>query len=315
MPKALAHFGRALEFGNVGRSYSVAIRVYVDRAEVEAIKASRRSYDTATRKVDKPFLFHATNDIGDEMSKKAFNDLVEKLESELAKAVLSRKGPTVRLEIYESGEMNEKAKPFDGYRGEDSGVYIELCPWGTEFTPDEEEEIKDAIKRIVPNEMVGVKAGDIRSIDAVRVREIKLLIHIVNREFAEGVDGLIWKRCVSGVLNRYIEGHCGLRALVRISKGQDMNALKRKRTPAGSELDPIRIQGLFADDGMTDEQADGLRDKLDDELSACLPGIRRILSRIYMMGTEDEDKIEVEWGSATGNEVDDTWGPERSGGR
>jgi hypothetical protein len=302
MPKALAHFGRALDFGNTGKSYSVAIRVYVDRAEVEA---NNRSYDTTNGKVKKPFLFHATDGIEDEESTKFLDLLVEKLESELTKAVRCREGPTVRLEIYESGEMDKTAEPFDGHRGAERGVYIEMCPWHTEFAYSEEEEISNAIKRIVPKEMEGVFESDIRSIAAGRVREFKLIIRIIDRVFAEGADSFIWKRCVSGVLNRYIEEQCGLRALVRVSKGRS-----RKRALPGSKFSKQIMIQVFVDDETTDEQMAELYEKID----YCLPGIRSILSRIYVVGPEADDKMDVTFASLPGKALDETGGPWRTGG-
>jgi hypothetical protein len=305
MPKALAHFGRALDFGNTGKSYSVAIRVYVDRDEVEA---NNRSYDTTNGKVKKPFLFHATNGIENKESTKFLNLLVEKLESELTKAARCREGPTVRLEIYESGDMDKTAKPFDGHRWADRGVYIEMCPWHTAFAYTEEEEISKAIRRIVPKEMEGVLESDIRSIAAAQVREFKLIFRITDRAFAEGADSFIWKRCVSGVLNRYIEEQCGLRALVRvsISKGRS-----RKRALDGSNFPiiPIMIQ-VFVDDETTDEQIEELHEKID----YCLPGIRSILSRIYAVGPEADDKMEVGLASLPGKALDEIEGPWRPGG-
>jgi hypothetical protein len=54
----------------------------------------------------------------------------------------------------------------------------------------------------------------------------------------------------------------------------------------------IRIEGHAATGAnITDEQEAELHEKF----ALCLPGIRRILSRIYEVGSEQDDKITVEW--------------------
>ena len=281
MPKALAHFGRALEFGNTGAGYKVAIKVYVDRAEVEANKRSR----------DKPFLFHATNGIRDVDSGKIIKDLRSTLERELHKSVRSRERPDVRLEIYESGDV---ATAHGGHLDE-SGVYIDVLPSGRELSTSEEEEIKSAIRRIVPSEIPGVSEGDIRSIDALRKRESTITIILRDREYAEGVDDFLWKRNVSGVLDRYIQAQCGIGALVELANNRTYDPKAKRHRYIESKSKPIRIE-VLVEAGTTDEQ----KDELEDNLTICMPGIRRILGSIYVVGAEEDDKIEISISSELG---------------
>lgn len=283
--KAIAHFGRALEFGTTGPGYSVVIKVYADKAEVEANKSSYNE----TGQAAKPFLDRATDDISDATSTEFIAVLQKKLESELLTSVRSRERPTVRIDIYESSEVGTAL--VEGLRGAERGVYIEMRPSGKEFDHSEEEEIKKAIRLIVPKEMAGVSESDIRSIDALREPKIKLNIILEKREFAEGADSFIWKRSVPGLLSRYIEEQCGICALVSVTK-------TRKRARDGSSAStlhvPIRIEGLQVvenESEMTDEQAE----ELEGRFALCLPGIRRILGRIYEVGSEQDDKIAVSW--------------------
>jgi hypothetical protein len=282
MPKALAHFGRALEFGNTGSGYKVAIKVYVDRAEVEANKRSH----------DKPFLFHAANDIRDVDSGKILKELQCKLELELLKSVSSRERPVVRIEIYDSGDVDTA---HGGHRGE-SGVYIEVLPSGRELSTIEEEEIKSAIRRIVPNEIPGVSGGDIRSIDALRKRESTITITLRDRDYAKGADDFLWKRNVSGVLDRYIQARCGICARVELwNNGTYHPNAKRPRHIVSK---PIRMEVLVKA-GTTDEQ----KNELEEKLMSCMPGIRSILGSIYVVGPEEDDKIEISIPSEQGEET------------
>ena len=285
--KAIAHFGRALEFGTAGPGYSVAIKVYADKAEVAANKNSYNETGQAT----KPFLARATDDISDDTSTEFIETLQRKLALQLFASVSSREMPTVRIEIYESSESEVGTSIVEGLLGAERGVYIEMRPSVKEFDSSEKEEIKKAIRVIVPKEMAGVSESDIRPIDALREPKIELFITLEDRAFAEGADSFIWKRSVAGLLRRYIE-QCGIYALVRVTK---TNTRKRKRPLGGSSASklgpPIRIEARpVVENDMTDERAE-----LEGKFAICLPGIRRILGRIYEVGSEQEDKIAVSW--------------------
>ncbi len=60
---------------------------------------------------------------------------------------------------------------------------------------------------------------------------------------------------------------------------------------------PIRMEVLVKA-GATDEQ----KDELEDKLMSCMPGIRSILGSIYVVGAEEDDKIEISIPSEPGED-------------
>jgi hypothetical protein len=92
------------------------------------------------------------------------------------------------------------------------------------------------------------------------------------------VNGYV--RCLpgtSGVLDRYIQARCGICARVELSNVGTYDPKYLGRFAFVSK--PIRMEVLVKA-GTTDEQ----KDELEDKLMSCMPGIRRILGSIYVVG-------------------------------
>ena len=89
IPKALAHFGRAMEFGTTGPVY-ITIAIYIPRAEADMARASYRSQDS----VDvPPLLKQAMSPLQDDGSDKSINTTEKNIARELLKRRVREQHP------------------------------------------------------------------------------------------------------------------------------------------------------------------------------------------------------------------------------
>lgn len=279
MRKAIAHFGRALEFGNDGHHITVAI--YISRATASAARRAWYEKDGGAN----PLLMSAMRPPSDRDSKQMIKDVRNDVAQKLQKSGVVSTLPTVSIEFYEAAEDRADRGDSEDQSGSSAievrapGVYLEVRPsHGSVVTASELDLIKNGIMTILPTLGAGVGEHDVRSIRNLPAHEYTMLITLLWT--GENVDGAVWQSNVSGKIQQYLEKN-GLNVRVL-----PIDKIRKRKSTENYPVMQIHVRRADHME-IPDEKADELSQKIE----SLLDGIKRLL-RFVVVVLEGEIEIQ-----------------------